>query len=68
MTRSKPKAPSSTTRKKTKKRKQNSPGEDEDVLEFIRAVDEYKRSNNKPFPSWSEILEIIRDLGYRKAR
>jgi hypothetical protein len=33
---------------------------------FVMAIDSYKRVNNKPFPSWTEVLEIIRKLGYRK--
>jgi len=30
------------------------------------AIDEYKRINSRPFPSYSEIFEIIQFLGYRK--
>ena len=33
---------------------------------FVAAIDTYKRVNNKPFPTWTEILEVIRKLGYRK--
>jgi len=33
---------------------------------FIMAVDAYKRVNQKPFPTWTEVLEVIRKLGYRK--
>ena len=38
----------------------------DEVLEFVMAIDEYKRLNNKPFPSWTEVFEIIQYLGYRK--
>ncbi len=38
----------------------------EDVLEFVRAIDEFKRKNDKPFPTWSEVLGIVQSLGYRK--
>ncbi len=38
----------------------------DDQFELIKAIDEYKRVNNKPFPSYTEILEIIIALGYRK--
>ena len=38
-----------------------------DVLEFIQAIDDYKRANGRPFPSWSEVLEIIKTLGYERA-
>ncbi len=37
-----------------------------EVLEFIQAIDDYKRLNSRPFPNWSEILEILKDLGYDK--
>ena len=38
-----------------------------DVLEFVMAMDHYKRANNRPFPTWSEVFEVFRSLGYRKA-
>jgi hypothetical protein len=37
-----------------------------ELLEFVMAIDEYKRVNNRPFPSWSEVFEVIHYLGYRK--
>ena len=37
-----------------------------ETLEFLQAVDEFKRRTNKAFPAWSEILEILKSLGYRK--
>ena len=38
----------------------------DELLEFVMAIDEYKRLNNRPFPTWSEVFEVIRYLGYRK--
>jgi hypothetical protein len=38
----------------------------DDEIEFMKAMDTYKRSNRRPFPTWSEVLEVIRALGYRK--
>ena len=38
----------------------------DEQLEFILAIDEYKRVNSRPFPSWTEVLEVVRLLGYRK--
>jgi len=35
-------------------------------FEFVMAMDEYKRANNRPFPSWTEVLEVVKYLGYRK--
>ena len=37
-----------------------------ELLEFVNAIDEYKRVNDRPFPSWSEIFEVVHYLGYRK--
>ena len=39
---------------------------DADVLEFIQAIDDYKRQAGRPFPSWSEVLEIVKGLGYER--
>lgn len=39
---------------------------DLETLEFIQAVDRFKRKTLKVFPTWTEILEILRTLGYRK--
>lgn len=38
----------------------------DDQFEFIMAIDQYKRLNKRPFPTWTEVLEVIRALGYRK--
>jgi len=38
----------------------------ENQLEFVLAVEEYKKVNRRPFPSWTELLDIMRALGYRK--
>jgi hypothetical protein len=38
----------------------------EEQLDFIRAIDEYKRVNSRPFPSWTEVLDIVLYLGYRR--
>ena len=38
----------------------------EEQLEFIKAVDEYKRVNGRPFPTLTEVLDLLLYLGYRK--
>lgn len=38
----------------------------DEQFEFVMAVDEYKRLNRRPFPTWTEVLEVIKYLGYRK--
>jgi hypothetical protein len=38
----------------------------DEQFEFIMAINEYKRLNNRPFPSWTEVLDVMQALGYRK--
>ena len=35
-------------------------------FEFVMAVETYKKVNRKMFPTWTEVLEVITQLGYRK--
>ena len=35
--------------------------------EFMMAYEAYKRSSGRNFPTCSEILEVVRSLGYSKA-
>ncbi len=54
-------------KRRTDSRKSAEEGEmNDEQFEFIRAIDEYKRVNGRPFPSFTEILEIAKSLGYRK--
>jgi hypothetical protein len=32
----------------------------------MTAIDDYKRLHSRPFPTWSEVLEIVFALGYAK--
>jgi hypothetical protein len=38
----------------------------EEQFDFLMAINEYKRINRRPFPSWSEVLDVMKALGYRK--
>jgi hypothetical protein len=35
-------------------------------LEFMQAMHDYKQSSGRMFPTWSEVLEVLRSLGYEK--
>ncbi len=35
-------------------------------IEFMQAMDEYKRASGRMFPTCSEILEVLANMGYRK--
>jgi hypothetical protein len=64
-------APQMERRKKVNRRRQIDPTTcerdytDEEV-EFMNALDEYKRKSGRMFPTCSEVLEVVRGLGYAK--
>jgi hypothetical protein len=35
-------------------------------FEFCMAIQMYKKVNKKMYPTWTEVLEVVRQLGYRK--
>ena len=68
---SKKDAPHVTDRRKQDRRRQIDPTTCErdysgGEVEFMRAMDDYKRRSGRPFPTWSEVLEVLISLGYRK--
>ena len=38
----------------------------EQEVEFMHALDRYKRTSGRMFPTCSEVLEVLRSLGYEK--
>ncbi len=38
----------------------------DEQLDFLKAIDAYKRRNRRPFPNWKEVLDVLLALGYRK--
>ena len=38
----------------------------EEEMEFMQAMQEYKARSGRMFPTWSEVLEVLRSLGYEK--
>ena len=54
-------------RRRTEERRSAEEGEmTEEQFAFLVAITEYKRVNNRPFPTWSEVLDVMTALGYRK--
>jgi len=33
---------------------------------FLVAMERYKRERRRPYPTWREVLQVVRSLGYRK--
>lgn len=64
-------APVSGNRRKVQRRRQIDPTTCErdytnDEIEFMQAMDEYKRKSGRMFPTCSEILEVVRAMGYER--
>ncbi len=58
-------------RRKTRRRRQIDPTTcereyNDAEIEFMHALDEYKRASGRMFPTCSEILEVFVGLGYRR--
>lgn len=53
--------------RRTEERRAAEEGEmTDEQFSFLMAIDRYKKENQRPFPTWTEVLEIIKALGYRK--
>ena len=64
-------APSERKRNQVERRRQVDPTTcekeyNDDEIAFMKAMDQYKRDNRRPFPTWSEVLEVLAALGYRR--
>lgn len=54
-------------RRLTDERKSAEEGQmSEEQFEFLMAIEQYKKKNSRPFPTWTEVLELVKALGYRK--
>ena len=54
-------------RRRTDERRGAEEGEmSDEQFEFLMAINEYKTQNSRPFPTWTEVLEVIKAIGYRK--
>ena len=38
----------------------------QEEFHFIKAIEKYKAKTGKVFLSWSEVLKIFKELGYKK--
>lgn len=41
-------------------------GYESDAIQFMNAMERWKRENRRPFPAWSDVLEVFKSLGYAK--
>ena len=54
-------------RRRSDERKSAEEGEmNTEQFEFVMAIETYKKVNRRMYPTWTEILEVVHQLGYRK--
>jgi hypothetical protein len=54
-------------RRRTDERRSAEEGEmTDEQFSLVQAINDYKKLNNCPFPTWTEVLDVIKYLGYRK--
>lgn len=39
---------------------------DDEEAELLKAMEEWKRKNKRKFPSYSEVLAVLKELGWKK--
>ena len=55
-----------TNNKRPERRSRFSTPVDEEAMEFINAIEAFKAEKGRSFPSWTEVLGVLKGLGYRK--
>lgn len=58
--------PPAPTKRKRRRKETNAANFEDDVLELGRAIDFYRRRYLRSMPPWSEVLAILKALGYRR--
>lgn len=54
-------------RRRTEYRREAEDGHmNEEQLSFILAMEEFKSANSVAFPTWTDVLDVVLYLGYRK--
>ena len=53
-------------KRRRRKNERNAAMYDQDVFDLLQAIDAWRRKNDRQFPAWSEVLQILKSLGWRK--
>ncbi|MSR46521.1 MAG: hypothetical protein EXS13_05595 [Planctomycetes bacterium] len=55
-----------TGRKRRRRNERNAAAYDDDVCELLRSIDQWRQKSGRSFPAWSEVLGLLKNLGWRK--
>ena len=53
-------------KKRRRNNERNSAAYDDEIFELLQSIDAWRRKNSRAFPAWSEVLQILKSLGWRK--
>jgi hypothetical protein len=53
-------------KRRRRRNERNAAQYDDDVLELLQAIDVWRTRSGRSFPAWSEVLQMLKELGWRK--
>ncbi|MBM4015205.1 MAG: hypothetical protein FJ293_09630 [Planctomycetes bacterium] len=53
-------------RKRRRRNERNAAAYDDEVCELLKAIDLWRQKSGHSFPAWSEVLALLKGLGWRK--
>src|SRR5262245_24134344 len=53
-------------KKRRRRNERNAAMYDDEVFELLQAVDAWRRKSHRSFPAWSEVITIMKSLGWQK--
>jgi hypothetical protein len=56
----------STKQSRTERVSQFTTPVDDEAFDFIQAIERFKSDRGRAFPTWSDVLGILKGLGYEK--
>jgi hypothetical protein len=39
---------------------------DDETMDFIQAIERFKSDHGRAFPTWTDVLKVVKNLGYEK--
>lgn len=59
-------APVTGEKKRRRRNERNAAAYDDEVCELLQAIDKWRRKSGRSFPAWSEVLQLLKELGWKK--
>lgn len=53
-------------KKRRRRNERNAAAYDDEVCELLKAIDLWRQKSGRSFPAWSEVLGLLKSLGWRK--